>query len=57
MDQRDSYMSHYEAFTHAGAMLDTRVKFLRVEAEDLGKQECRCQLDEADGILIPADSE
>jgi len=53
MDQRDSYMSHYEAFTHAGAMLDTRVKFLRVEAEDLGKQECRCQLDEADGILIP----
>jgi CTP synthase len=53
MDQRDSYMSHYEAFTHAGAMLDTRVTFLRVEAEHLGKPECKCLLKEADGILIP----
>lgn len=53
MDQRDSYMSHYEAFTHAGAMLDTRVKFLRVEAEELAKAECKCMLGEADGILIP----
>jgi len=53
MDQRDSYMSHYEAFTHAGAELDTRVKFLRIEAEDIDKTECKCMLDEADGILIP----
>jgi len=53
MDQRDSYMSHYEAFTHAGAELDTKVKFLRMEAEDIGKPECRCMLEEADGILIP----
>ena len=53
MDQRDSYMSHYEAFTHAGAELDTRVKFLRMEAEDLDKSECRCLLEEADGVLIP----
>ena len=53
MDQRDSYMSHYEAFTHAGAELDTRVKFLRVEAEDLEKEEKRSILKEADGILIP----
>ncbi|MGQ9587504.1 MAG: glutamine hydrolyzing CTP synthase [Thermoplasmata archaeon] len=53
MDQRDSYMSHYEAFTHAGAELDTRVKFLRMEAEDIDKTECKCMLDEADGILIP----
>jgi len=53
MDQRDSYMSHYEAFTHAGAELDTRVKFLRMEAEDLDKSECQCLLAEADGVLIP----
>ncbi len=53
MDQRDSYMSHYEAFTHAGAELDTRVHFLRMEAEDLEKGEGRQMLDEADGILIP----
>ncbi|MCU0860156.1 MAG: CTP synthase, partial [Thermoplasmata archaeon] len=53
MDQRDSYMSHYEAFTHAGAELDTRVHFLRMEAEDLEKGEGRSMLEEADGILIP----
>ncbi len=53
MDQRDSYMSHYEAFTHAGAMLDTSVKFLRVEAESLSKADNRALLKEADGILIP----
>jgi CTP synthase len=53
MDQYDSYMSHYEALTHAGAELDTRVKFLRMEAEEIDKEECRCMLDEADGILIP----
>jgi len=53
MEQRDSYMSHYEAFTHAGAELDTRVKFLRMEAEDISKEDCKCLLQEADGILIP----
>ncbi|HEX9908430.1 MAG TPA: CTP synthase (glutamine hydrolyzing) [Thermoplasmata archaeon] len=53
MDQRDSYMSHYEAFTHAGAELDTRVKFIRLEAEDLCKPDCKRQLEDADGILIP----
>ncbi|HJX04711.1 MAG TPA: CTP synthase (glutamine hydrolyzing) [Thermoplasmata archaeon] len=53
MDQRDSYMSHYEAFTHAGAELDTRVKFLRMEAEEMSKPESKRMLEEADGILIP----
>jgi CTP synthase len=53
MDQRDSYMSHYEAFTHAGAELDTRVKFLRMEAEDIDKENSRHLLSESDGILIP----
>ncbi|MDQ1371654.1 MAG: synthase [Candidatus Thermoplasmatota archaeon] len=53
MDQRDSYMSHYEALTHAGAELDTRVEFLRIEAEEIQKEESRRMLAEADGILIP----
>jgi CTP synthase len=53
MDQRDSYMSHYEAFTHAGAELDTRVKFLRIEAEDIEKGDRGSVLEEADGVLIP----
>ncbi len=53
MDQHDSYMSHYEALTHSGAVLDTRVSFLRMEAEDIDKEESRRLLAEADGILIP----
>jgi CTP synthase len=53
MDQRDSYMSHYEAFTHAGAELETRVKFLRMEAEEISRPESLRMLEEADGILIP----
>lgn len=53
MDQRDSYMSHYEAFTHAGAELDTKVKFIRMEAEDMDKEGSKHLLEEADGILIP----
>jgi len=53
MDQRDSYISHYEALVHAGAELDTRVKFLRMEAEDVDGGECRSMLEEADGMLIP----
>ncbi len=53
MDQRDSYMSHYEAFTHAGAELEARVKFLRMEAEEIDRETSRVLLEEADGILIP----
>lgn len=53
MDQHDSYMSHYEALTHAGAELDARLHFLRIEAEEIGSEQCRRMLAEADGILIP----
>ncbi|MDH3365023.1 MAG: CTP synthase (glutamine hydrolyzing) [Thermoplasmata archaeon] len=53
MDQYDSYMSHYEALTHAGAELNARVKYLRMEAEDIGNEDSRSLLGEADGILIP----
>lgn len=53
MEQRDSYMSHYEAFTHAGAELETRVKFLRMESEEIERDVSRALLEDADGILIP----
>jgi CTP synthase len=53
MDQYDSYMSHYEALTHAGAELNARVTYLRMEAEDIGKEDSKNLLDDADGILIP----
>jgi CTP synthase len=53
MDQYDSYMSHYEALTHAGAELNAKVTFLRMEAEDITKEESRGLLEQADGVLIP----
>ncbi|UCE80408.1 MAG: CTP synthase (glutamine hydrolyzing) [Methanobacteriota archaeon] len=53
MDNYDSYMSHYEALTHAGAELNARVEYLRMEAEDIDKDESQRLLGEADGILIP----
>jgi len=53
MEQRDSYMSHYEAFTHAGAQLDVRVKFLKMEAEEIDRESSRALLEQTDGVLIP----
>ena len=53
MEQYDSYMSHYEALTHAGAELNAKVTFLRMEAEDITNEESLRLLEEADGILIP----
>ncbi|MBU1159121.1 MAG: CTP synthase (glutamine hydrolyzing) [Candidatus Thermoplasmatota archaeon] len=53
MDQYDSYMSHYEALAHAGAELDTKVTFIRLEAEDIEKDNPKKFLDDADGVLIP----
>ena len=53
MDQYDSYMSHYEALTHAGAELNTNVEHLRMEAEEIDDASSRKLLEQADGILIP----
>jgi CTP synthase len=53
MNQYDSYMSHYEALTHAAAELEAQIQFRRMEAEDIGTEECREMLGDADGILIP----
>jgi len=48
----DSYMSILEAFRHAGAELDTRVRIVWVEAEDIEKKGVE-MLENVDGILVP----
>jgi len=53
MDLMDSYISHFEALKHAGAELDTSVKFHCLEAEDIetaGNTSC---IGNVDGVLIP----
>lgn len=53
MDLMDSYISHFEALKHAGAELDTAVKFRCIEAEDIeeaGNTKC---LEGVNGVLIP----
>lgn len=53
MDLMDSYISHFEALKHAGAELDTAVKFECVEAEDLETGDALDRLAKVNGILIP----
>jgi CTP synthase len=53
MDLMDSYISHFEALKHAGAELNTSVKFHCLEAEDIetaGNTSC---IGNVDGVLIP----
>jgi CTP synthase len=49
----DSYLSHTEALTHAGAALNTKAKIMWVESEDLEKGNGFELLRESAGILVP----
>lgn len=49
----DSYISHKEAFQHAGAELDTAVKIVFVDSEQLETEGIVEEMQEVDGILIP----
>jgi len=49
----DSYISHLEAFHHAGAMTDTRVELVFVDSEVVQESGITDDLAKADGILIP----
>jgi len=49
---KDSYISHIEAFHHAGAHARVQVKLKWVESVDLEKHGMKL-LDDADGILVP----
>lgn len=49
----DSYISHKEAFQHAGAEVDTAVKLVFVDSEQLENEGIGDDLRKVDGILIP----
>ena len=49
----DSYASHIEAFAHAGASLDTKVRIKFIDSDDLLKGDPGDLLGDVDGILVP----
>lgn len=49
----DSYISHLEAFHHAGAMKDAKVELVFVDSEVVQESGITDDLAKADGILIP----
>lgn len=49
----DSYLSHIEALSHAGASLKVKIKIVWVESDDLEKGKGFDLLQKASGILIP----
>ncbi|MCX6652058.1 MAG: CTP synthase (glutamine hydrolyzing) [Methanomassiliicoccales archaeon] len=49
----DSYISHHEAFHHAGAELDAKVEMVFVDSEIVQEKGITPELAKADGILIP----
>jgi len=49
----DSYISHLEAFHHAGAELETKVDMLFIDSEVVQEKGITPDLAKADGILIP----
>ncbi|MFT5409417.1 MAG: CTP synthase [Verrucomicrobiales bacterium] len=53
IELQDAYKSIYEAFTHAGAANDCRIKVKRIDAEDIEKSSAEEVIGEVDAILIP----
>ncbi|HIA26617.1 MAG TPA: CTP synthase [Planctomycetes bacterium] len=49
----DSYKSIYEALTHGGIANNARVRFRRVQAEDLADGGAEIALGGVDGVLVP----
>ncbi len=49
----DSYLSHTEALTHAGASIGCGVKVRFIDSDDFLKKDPKELLDGADGVLIP----
>ncbi len=49
----DSYISHFEAFHHAGAELETKVEMAFIDSEVIQEKGLIPDLVQADGILIP----
>jgi CTP synthase len=49
----DAYKSVYEALSHAGYDNDVRVKFRKIQAEDLTAETVAARLEGCDGLLVP----
>ena len=49
----DSYLSHIEAFAHAGAELDTKVHIKFIDSDDLINNDPDSLLKDVQGILVP----
>ena len=49
----DSYLSHIEAFTHAGAEADTKVHIKMIDSDDILKNGADKMLGDVDGVLVP----
>ena len=50
---KDAYKSIYEALDHAGMTNKASVRVLRIQSEDVAREETRALLEKANGILIP----
>jgi CTP synthase len=53
VDLKDSYLSHIQAFHHAGAEAGAKVNLMWVEAEDIEKNGADNYLRKAQGVLVP----
>ena len=53
VDLKDSYLSHIEAFHHAGAEAGAKVNLIWVEAEDIERNGADNYLRKAQGVLVP----
>ena len=49
----DSYLSHIEAFTHAGAAVDTGVRIKFIDSDDLIRDDPKDLLGDVHGIIVP----
>ncbi len=49
----DSYLSHIEAFTHAGAEADTKVHIRMIDSDDILKNGPETMLKDVHGVIIP----
>ena len=53
IELQDAYKSVYEALTHAGAANDCLIRVVRVDAEELEREDVQKLLGHCQGILIP----
>ena len=50
---KDAYKSIYEALDHAGVANDANVRVLRIQSEDVEREETKLALENVNGVLLP----